>query len=315
MWVISLNAKSAIVEVYSAQADLLGEGPLWSVDDGRLYWLDIGRKRLLERGPSDAESRACALADHPGCLAALAPDSIAVAMGEGLHRLNLQSRLTELICAVPSRPAATRFNDGKVDPLGRFWASTMENNFGPMGELRAVKRHIGALYRFDTDGSVTTIEENVGIGNTLAWSPDCRHFYFADSVLEQIYIYDFDANSGTVHNKRIFFDASGPGIPDGSAIDVDGCLWNARWDGGAVLRITPDGKIDRQIDMPALRPTSCTFGGPDLDTLYVTSATVGMSPAQLAEFPLSGSVFAIHRLAQGMPVRPFRWHSSATISQ
>jgi sugar lactone lactonase YvrE len=223
-------------------------------------------------------------------------------MGEGVQRLDLHSGAMNLLYAAPPRPPGTRFNDGKVDPKGRFWAGTMQNNFGPNAESIAIDRRVGALYRFDPDGSVHTIEENIGIPNTLAWSPDLKRFYFADSLSNQIYVYDFHAESGGVRNKRIFFDASDCGIPDGSAIDTDGCLWNARWDGGVVLRIAPNGKLDRVVKLPVPRPTSCIFGGPNLCTLYVTSATSGLSPTQLKEFPLSGSVFSLDGVGQGAPV-------------
>lgn len=312
---MSTATKQIGVEVYCEQSPLLGEGPMWSVTEQALYWLDIGRKMLYRKTPAAPRPQSWALPDHPGCLAELAPGSIAIAMGKGLQRFELASGRAELFCVAPSMRSGTRFNDGKVDLQGRFWAGTMQNNFGPNGEAVAVTRADGALYRFHFDGSVSTVEENVGIANTLAWSPDTKRFYFADSLRGQIYVYDFDADSGAVTHKRILFDASGHGVPDGSAIDVDGCLWNARWDGRAVLRITPDGKLDRSIPLPVLRPTSCIFGGPNLDTLYVTSATDGLSPAQLKEFPLSGSVFALSGVGQGVPVPPLAWNTAPTSSK
>lgn len=292
-------------EIYSPQLDLLGEGPLWSRADQALYWLDIARKVLYRLATSDTTTRSWALDDYPGCIAEALPDTIAIAMGAGVHRLDLRSGASSLLCAAPCRPAGTRFNDGKLDPLGRFWAGTMQNNFGPNGDLVSVERTDGALYRFDLDGSARTVEEDMGIANTLAWSPDLKRFYFADSLRGQIYVYDFDADSGAVRNKRVLYEGSGYGVPDGSAIDVDGCLWNARWDAGVILRITPTGDVDREISLPVPRPTSCIFGGPGFNTLYVTSARVGLSAAQLKRFPQSGSVFAIAGIAQGMPVPPF----------
>jgi len=292
------------IEVYSPGNASIGEGPLWSVAEQALYWIDIGRKCLYCRGLSDTQSSSWPLRDYPGCLAELAPGSIAVAMGEGVQQLNLKSGAIDLLYATPARRLGTRFNDGKVDPRGRLWAGTMQNNFGPNGETVSLDRSDGALYRFDVDGGVDTIEEDIGISNTLAWSPDLSRFYFGDSLKERIYVYDFDAESGTVRNKRTFYDVQGFGIPDGSAIDADGCLWNARWGAGAVLRITPEGKLDQVIELPVPRPTSCSFGGPDLKTLYVTSATYGLTAAQLEQFPLSGSVFAIHGAGQGIPVPP-----------
>jgi sugar lactone lactonase YvrE len=300
------------VEIYSPEVCLLGEGPVWSVREQALYWLDIGGKTLYRQSASDTHPHAWSLSDHPGCLAELEPNAVAVAMGCGVQRLNTQSGAVELLCAVPQTLAGIRFNDGKVDPRGRFWASTMQNNFGPNGEAIAIERKEGTLYRFDPDGAVHTMEENLGIPNTLAWSPDHKRFYFADSLQGQIYVYDYDVDSGDIHNKRLFFDAPGYGIPDGSAIDVDGCVWNARWDGGAILRITPEGQVDRVMTLPVPRPTSCAFGGRGLETLYITSATLGLTPTQLSEAPLSGSVFAIHGLTQGLPVPAMATRTQST---
>jgi sugar lactone lactonase YvrE len=292
------------IEVFSRGNDHVGEGPLWSAIEQSLYWIDIGRKYLYRKGPSDSRPRSWALPDHPGCLAELVPGRIAVAMDDGMQQLDLHSGAIDLLQAAPARRPNTRFNDGKVDPRGRLWVGTMQNNFGPNGSEVSIERFDGALYRFDTDGCVVILEEAVGIANTLAWSPDLTRFYFGDSLKGALFVYDFDADSGEISAKRAFYEVSGTGIPDGSAIDVDGCLWNARWDGGAILKITPQGKLDRTIRVPVPRPTSCAFGGPDLKTLYVTSATDGLNAAQLEHAPLSGSVFEIHGVGQGVAVPP-----------
>lgn len=302
---MSRTAQQYSLDLYAPQEDVLGEAPLWSTLEQTLYWLDIARKRLYCRGPSDVHHRSWSLPDHPGCLAELTSKTIAIAMGEGLHRVDRHSGALAPLCMAPPRRPGTRFNDGKVDPLGRFWVGTMQNNFGPSGESLAVERSDGALYRFDTDGRAHTIEEDIGIANTLAWSPDLKHFYFADSLRGAVYIYDFDASSGDARNKRVLFDAAGYGVPDGSAIDSDGCLWNARWDAGVILRITPRGEIDKVLRLPVPRPTSCAFGGGSLDTLYVTSARLGLSADEIARHPHSGSVLAITGLAQGVAVPPY----------
>jgi sugar lactone lactonase YvrE len=292
------------VELYCEQPSVLGEGPLWSSAEQALYWLDIGRKKLFRKTVAETRARSWSLPEYPGCLAELAPGSMVIAMGRGVQRLDLDSGAIREWYPEPPRRPGTRFNDGKVDPRGRLWVGTMQNNFGVDGEPVDVQRTDGALYRFDGDGRAHTIEEDVGIANTLAWSPDLRSFYFADSLRGHIYAYDFDADSGAVWNKRLFFEIADHGVPDGSAIDTDGCLWNARWEAGMVLRITPAGKLDRVIALPVPCPTSCIFGGPGLDTLFVTSARLGLSEAQLAQFPLSGSVFAIRGAARGVPVPP-----------
>lgn len=170
----------------------------------------------------------------------------------------------------------------------------------------AVTRAEGELYRFESNGTVNTIERGIGIANTLAWSPELDRLYFADSLKGQLYVYDCELESGAVRNKRVLFETSDYGVPDGSAIDVDGCLWNARWDAGVILRITPSGGVDRVVSIPAPRPTSCAFGGADLRTLFVTSARLGLTSAQLARCPLSGSVFAIQGVGEGIGVPPLK---------
>jgi len=292
------------IEVFSRGNDHIGEGPLWSVTEQALYWIDIGRKCLHRRGLSDSQPRSWTLHDYPGCLAELVPGRIAVAMDEGVHQLDLNSGATDLLRSAPARLPGTRFNDGKVDPRGRLWVGTMQNNFGPNGCEVLIERSDGALYRFDADGRVEILEEAIGIPNTLAWSPDLTRFYFGDSLKGALFVYDFDADSGAISGKRPLYNVSGLGVPDGSAIDVDGCLWNARWDGGAVVKITAEGKLDQIIQLPFPRPTSCIFGGSDLKTLFVTSAANGLTAAQLDQSPLSGSVFAIQVASQGVAVPP-----------
>jgi len=293
------------IEALSRGHDLVGEGPLWCASEQALFWIDIACKRIYRQRIEEAHSASWPLLDYPGCLAEISPGRLAVAMGEGVHQIDLNSGAVELRRFAPGRRAATRFNDGKVDPQGRFWVGTMQNNFSACGEI-SVDRFDGALYRFDSSQRVDALEQEVGIPNTLAWSPDRKRFFFGDSLKGCICVYDFDEDSGDIRNKRMFHDCRGYGVPDGSAIDVDGCLWNARWDGGALLRIRPDGQIDRVLSLPIPRPTSCAFGGPDLKTLFVTSATNGLTSGQLAEFPLSGSVLAIHGVATGIPVPPMK---------
>jgi sugar lactone lactonase YvrE len=290
------------VELFCRGDDCIGEGPLWSVAAQALYWIDIGRKRLHRQTLSGNRLPSWSLPDHPGCIAELPANKLAVALGVGVHRLDLESGDIDLFSPVPARRPGTRFNDGKVDPKGRLWVGTMQDNFGPNGTEISIDRFDGALYRFDSDARVKSLEEDIGIPNTLAWSPDLKRFYFGDSLKGSIFQYDFDAESGDLSNQRLFCDVSGHGVPDGSAMDVDGCLWNARWDGSAVVKITPAGKVDQVIQLPVPRPTSCAFGGSGLKTLFVTSATNGLTAEQLHLAPLSGSVLAIEGIAQGISV-------------
>ena len=176
------------------------------------------------------------------------------------------------------------------------------NNFAEdMSEL-PITANTGGLHRIDPDGSVHTFERALGIANTFAWSPDDSTMYFADT-LDAIYAYDFDPATGRVSNRRTFAkaDTKRYGHPDGSAIDAQGFLWNARWDGGCLIRWAPDGRIDRVVKLPCRRVTSCIFGGPDLDVLYVTTVRYGLSDAELAEQPLAGGIFALDAGVMGVP--------------
>jgi sugar lactone lactonase YvrE len=198
--------------------------------------------------------------------------------------------------AVLARPEAdrpgNRFNDGKCDRLGRLWAGTLAIDTTP---------DQGSLWRLDADGSVHQMERGIHVSNGLGWSPDDRTFYFTDTERQTIYAYDFDLTSGTITNRRPFVVVpEAEGKPDGLTVDAEGFVWCAHWDGWCVTRYDPFGKVERVINLPVPRPTSCTFGGADLQTLFVTSARIRLSAAQLAEAPLSGSVFALETGVKGM---------------
>lgn len=294
-----------VATLFSRQQDLIGEGPLWSATEQALYWIDIAGLRLHRRA-LDGEALNWDLPGPPGCVAELAGGGLAMTVGEGLYAFDPVTGDGRSLAALPLADGA-RFNEGKVDPQGRLWAGSMQNNLGPDGQGLPVDRRCGILWRLDPDGRAETIETDIGISNTLAWSPDGRRFHFADSLRNVLWVYDFDPDSGAVANRRVFFDEAGYGEPDGSAMDADGCLWNARWGAGVVLRLTPEGQIDRVVEIPAPQPSSCAFGGPDLDTLFVTTARMGLDAGALAKAPLSGSVFALPGAARGAPIPPMRW--------
>jgi sugar lactone lactonase YvrE len=292
-------------EIWFQNRHLLAESPLWCAAERALFWVDIGTRALYRSSAGDAAPRSWQLPDYPGGIAEVAAGVVAVAMGEGVHLLDLNSGATHSLASAPHMKPGVRFNDGRVDPRGRFWAGTMQNNFGPSGESIPIERHDGALYRFDGNGDCRLIDSDVGIANTLAWSPDASLLYFADSLRGQIFLFDFDLDTGEARDKRLFFEMPGHGVPDGSAIDADGCLWNARYGAGAVVRITSRGAVDRIVQLPVPLVTSCTFGGRALETLYITSASSGLSEAEFKKAPLSGSVFALEGAGCGMPVARF----------
>jgi sugar lactone lactonase YvrE len=185
-----------------------------------------------------------------------------------------------------------RFNDGKCDRQGRFWAGTMND---------VVREPSGTLYRLDPQRGCVAQFNGLRTPNSLAWSPDGRTMYFADSRSQVIQAYPFDTGSGEIGTPRVFFSVDPPAIPDGATVDADGCLWSALYGGGRVVRITPDGRVDRTIEVPVAQVTSCHFAGPDLDVLVITTAKQRMTPEQLAQQPLAGALFAVDVGVRGLP--------------
>jgi len=277
---------------------LLGEGPVWDTAAGALYWVDIEQRRIHRLIPRNGAVTAWDLPGKPGAVAPRAAGGLVVAMEGGLAAFDPASgRLERIVDPEPERPA-NRFNDGKCDRQGRFWAGSMHGK-DPVLET-------GAVYRFDPDGSVHRMIDGVGIPNTFAWSPDGATMYLASSLDRVIHAYDYDVESGTIDNRRVFVSIIGDeAVPDGSTVDAEGFLWNAQWDGWRVVRYAPDGSVDRVVEMPVRRPTSCMFGGDDLATLYVTSARAGLSRRQMRRQRLAGGIFAIHAGVRGLPEIPF----------
>ncbi len=194
-----------------------------------------------------------------------------------------------------------RANDGTTDALGRFWYGTMSNNLGPEGDEIPITESTGTLYRVGPDLRVVASYEPVGIPNSTCFSPDNRTLYFADTRIGVIFAFDFDLERGAISRKRIFSDLSGHGYPDGSTVDTEGGVWNARWGAGCVIRFTPDGKMDRVVPIPAQNVTCCAFGGAALDTLYITTSRLNLSVTESEACPQAGGIFAIRPGKFGIP--------------
>lgn len=275
----------------------LGEGPVWSARDNRLLWVDILAPALLTGDPAAHTFASRPLPELIGAIAPRRRGGLVAAMQSGFKALDPETGALSLIAAPKNHKPGHRFNDGKVDRAGRFWAGTLAMTTAP-GE--------GTLYRLDPDGRVATMDEGFQVSNGMGWSPDDRRFYFVDTGPRRIYAYDFDLASGAIANRRVFVQVpEGEGVPDGLTVDAEGFVWCAHWDGWCVTRYDPDGRVDRVINLPVPRPTSCAFGGPDLSTLYITSARIRLSAQQLADAPLSGSVFALRAGVRGQPETPF----------
>ncbi|HEV2604378.1 MAG TPA: SMP-30/gluconolactonase/LRE family protein [Microvirga sp.] len=275
----------------------LGEGPTWSGADRKLHWVDILAPAILTGDPATGEFTSRPMPELVGAVVPRRRGGLVAAMQNGFKAVDPETGAVSLIANPEADKPGNRFNDGKCDRRGRFWAATMAIDTQP-GE--------GSLYRLDTDGRVSRMDTGFHVSNGLGWSPDNRRFYFTDSGPKRIYVYDFDLEGGAVENRRTFVQVpDGVGVPDGLAVDAEGFVWSAHWDGWCVTRYDPDGKVDRVINLPVPRPTSCAFGGPDLTTLYITSARIRLSAGQLAEAPLSGSVFALQSGIRGLPEMPY----------
>lgn len=274
----------------------LGEGPLWDVDLQRLFFVDLADGRVFSCTAEGTEVRAW---DVPGKVGAIAlrkdGSGAVILLNNTFSLLDFETGDVEAIATVEEDKPNNRLNDGKTDRLGRFFAGSME-----MGEEDAS----GALYRLDTDFSVQKLGEGFIVSNGPCFSPDDKNFYFQDSWVGEIWAYDYDLAQGAISNRRVFatLDTSDGGGADGSTVDAEGYLWNAKVYAGKLVRYAPNGDIDRVIEMPVKKVTSVNFGGPNMDVLYVTS----MAKPPLPRFPedgiLRGSVFAVQGLGvQGTP--------------
>ena len=282
------------------ERDLLGEGPVWDAADQALYWVDIVRRTGFRLQPATGEVRRWTLPSMVSLLAPTERGDLLAALQHGVARLD-PSTGDSVGVAQPDPEPANRSNDAKVDPSGSLVLGTMFNTNGPAGEPLEMPGPTGGLFRIGADGACEGLLERVGIPNALAFSPDGRRMTFADTRRDVIWTFAYDPH-GPLQDRRVLLQG-GPGHPDGAAMDVDGCLWNARWGAGVVVRITPDGRIDRTLELPVAQPSCCAFGGPDMKTLYVTSARQDL--AALAPEALDGSLWAIVLDVEGVAIPRF----------
>ena len=275
----------------------LGECPVWSTAEQALYWADINAPSLNRFDPATGGNRVMPMPSSIGSFALRKQGGFIVALRDGLWLARPEGTLERRVVEAPYDPAHHRFNDGRCDPQGRFFAGTMnEKRDAPSA----------ALYRIDTDFAITEIFANLTISNGLAWSPDGRTMYHADTPALTINAFDFDAASGMPSKRRVFarFEAE-TDRPDGAAVDSEGCYWIAFYRGGRVVRLSPAGKMLASFPLPAKCPTMCAFGGADLKTLYVTSARQQRDAEELARLPQSGGIFAMRVDVPGLPEPAF----------
>lgn len=287
-----------VEHVVSAQSEL-GEGPVWHPREQVLYWLDIYQGRLHRYDPLSKDHQVTDLGLMTSAMGIRAGGGFVMATCKGFAFWDGQSQpaglerfkfLGDPDADETGNVRTNRFNDGKTDRQGRFWAGKMS------------KRPTNSLFRLDPDCSIQRMESGILISNGLGWSPDDRIFYYTDSEAKTIFAYDFDAASGSIHNRRVFFQVPADpqeGFPDGLAVDEEGCIWSARWGGWKIVRYRPDGTIEREVAMPVEFPTSCAFGGPELKDLYITSAWTEVPPTRRAGQPLAGDVFCLKTQVRG----------------
>ena len=267
---------------------LLGEGAIWNAVLQRLHWIDIVGRRVCTYDPATGENRAADVGQMVGTVVPRAGGGLMLALHEGFAGFDPGTgRVTRLPRPPEHDPAIARFNDGKCDPAGRFWAGTMALVKGP--------RPLGRLYRLDADGSMHVMLRDVGTSNGIAWSLDRRTMFYIDTPLLRVDAFDYDDATGAIGNRRTVITIPlDLGRPDGSTIDAEGMLWIAMWEGWGVTRWHPHtGALLQTIRLPVARVTSCAFGGPDFDTLYLTSARTGLTDEQLAAQPLAGGLFQV----------------------
>jgi sugar lactone lactonase YvrE len=277
-------------------AATLGEGPVWIAEAAALYWVDILAPAVCRYTPSTGEQKRWPMPRTVGCLVPRVSGGFVAGFKDGLALLDLEgNRLEPLTDPEPDRPG-NRFNDGKCDAGGRLWAGTMDD---------AEQDRCGALYRLDPDGTCTRMDDDYLITNGPAFSIDGSVMYHTDSMERTIYAFDVSAD-GAVSGKRPFISIpEDAGYPDGMTVDTADHLWVAHFGGARISRFDPEGALVSHVAMPVSNVTSCTFGGPDLDTLYVTTATKGLAPDQRGREPLAGGLFEISMDVAGLPAARF----------
>jgi sugar lactone lactonase YvrE len=285
-----------------AAPSLLGESPFWHPDEAALYWCDIPGRQLRRFVPATGAQRHWRFETEPACCAPLPGGGLLLAMRDGLFRFDTTSGERTAVAAPPYDTKEMRFNDGKADPLGRLWVSTI---YEPRTAPRA------ALYRC-AGGRIERMVGEATVGNGLAFSPDARTLYWSDTASHRIFAFDFDLTAGAISNQRVFAQfapkpASGEltgygGRPDGAAVDAEGALWVAMFEGQRLVRLDPTGRILQEWPLPVRCPTMPCFGGADLKTLYVTTSREKRPPEELAAQPLAGAVLTLSVPVAGLPV-------------
>ncbi len=290
------------IDVVTAEPASLGEGPVWSTAEQVLYWIDIDGRAVHRYDPSTGQDELQATPARPGSLALTAEPALLLMSSE--HEVvwfDWHTGATRPFAVLETEGAGIRMNDGRTDPAGRFIV-------GSMFEDTSAKKFVGSLHSVEADGTATALRRDVGTSNGLAFDTDRNLMYWADTPTQQVLVWDYDIESGTRTNERVFFDyQTVDGKPDGACVDADGFYWSASVRGWALTRVAPNGEVDRRVELPVELPTMPCFGGPNLDTLFVTSINSGDDDAASVErrrgVP-AGALLAIDLSAHGIQGRP-----------
>lgn len=288
--------------------DDCGEAVTWCPDTGAVYWTDVNRFLVHRHYPETGLTRswqfdepcvAITLTETPGTLVIAIGSRVLVWQPEGDSR-------SDFGFALDDWPKA-RLNDGRAGPDGSLWIGSMANNVGKDGSAGPVEGDLGRLFRLRSGGAVTQFKAGIGISNTVCFSPEGRHLYFGDTPRNVIWRYDYTPATGDISGETVFFEGFGRGVPDGSAIDSEGCLWNCRFAGGCIVRVRPDGTVDRVVEMPVSNITTCEFGGDDMKTLYISTARILLQRHER----LAGGLFAMETDVVGGPIHRVRLSENA----
>ncbi len=298
-----MTADVAYEIVQRDKRDQLGETPFWDEATQTLFWCDIVGKEVQRLDPSSGEIRTWPLPQYVSGVVPCGDDQALVMLVDGVHRFDLKTGETRVFTQ-PDTDRGNRSNEVRTDARGRIWLGSMFNNIGPEGEDVPVKEANGSVFCIEPSGFAKRMLGDIAITNTFCWSPDGTKFYTNDTKKRVIWVFDYDPDGPTLHNRQVFAEGDiAPGNPDGGSMDEDGCLWSARWGGGRFVRFTPQGKVDREIVLPAKQPSSCAFGGSDRKTMYMTSARQGQD--DLAPDALDGSLFLAQLNVAGLPMARF----------
>ncbi|MFZ2898325.1 MAG: SMP-30/gluconolactonase/LRE family protein [Saprospiraceae bacterium] len=279
---VSMQDTQAVLE-YRIAAQL-GEGAFWNHQTNELYWVDIEGKTLHIYDPATGANRSLATPSRVGTVVPAQDKQAVIALEDGIYLIDTQTGDIRSFCPLEADMPGNRFNDGKCDPAGRLWVGSMDF---------ATTNPTASLYRVDPDGKATKMLDSITISNGIVWTSDRKTIYYIDTPTRQIRAYDYDDNTGSISNERVAVTVPDTlGYPDGMAIDEEDMLWVGMWDGGCVARFNPlTGQLVSKIEVPAHNVTACAFGGENLDTLYITTASLDMTEEEKRRYPDAGSIF------------------------